>query len=55
MNSHSARGLPVEFSHLSTEPSTHKNKMVAVETARAGKCLKKLAARARQGLDTGTT
>ena len=56
MNSRSAQCLPVEFGHLFHGTFySNKIKMVAVETACAGKKLQKPAAPARRGLDTGTT
>ena len=56
MNSHSAQYLPVEFAHLFPGSFYPKeNKMVVVETACAGKILKKPAAHTRRGLDTRTT
>ena len=56
MDSHSAQYLPVEFGHLFHGTFYPKKiKMVAMETACAGKSLKKPAAPARRGLDTGTT
>ena len=56
MNSYSAQCLPVEFGHLfhgTFYPK--KQKMVAMKTACTGKSLKKPAAPARRGLETGTT
>ena len=56
MDSHSAQYLPVEFGHLFHGTFYPKKiKMVAMETACAGKSLKKPAAPARRGLDTGAT
>ena len=56
-DSHSAQQLPVEFYHLfyGTFYPKKKLKRVAVETACAGKSLKKPATPARRGLDTRAT